>query len=87
MSADPSIYRATAIRRKSSATPGGSTIGAVGSRVVEELLAERGVTVFGETIRQWCAKFGAAFARAAKRRERTLGDTCHLDEVFVTIQG
>ena len=37
-------------------------------RDVEDLLAEGGVTVSYETIRQWCRKFGAAYARALKRR-------------------
>ncbi len=33
-------------------------------RDVEELLAERGVLVSYETIRQWCYKFGPSFAKA-----------------------
>jgi putative transposase len=56
-------------------------------RDVEDLLAERGVIVSYETIRQWSRKFGAAYARKLKRREGRLGDTWHLDELFVTIQG
>ena len=56
-------------------------------RDVEDLLAQRGVTVTYETIRQWCAKFGATYARRLRRREGRLGDTWHLDEVFVTIGG
>ena len=32
-------------------------------REVEELLAERGVTVSYEAMRQWCLKFGQAFAK------------------------
>ena len=31
-------------------------------RDVEELLAERGVTVTYETIRAWCSKFGPTYA-------------------------
>ncbi len=31
-------------------------------REVEELLAERGITVTYETVRQWCQKFGSAYA-------------------------
>ena len=31
-------------------------------RGVEELLAERGVTVTYETIRAWCSKFGPTYA-------------------------
>ena len=56
-------------------------------RDVEDLLAKRGVLVSYETIRQWCRKFGAEYARKLKRREGRLGDTWYLDEVFVTIQG
>jgi putative transposase len=56
-------------------------------RDVEDLLAERGVTVTYETIRQWCRKFGTDYARTLKRREGRLGDTWFLDEIFVTIQG
>ena len=56
-------------------------------REVEELLAERGITVTFETIRQWCQKFGPVYAHKLKKRQGRLGDTWHLDEVFVTIQG
>ena len=56
-------------------------------RDVEDLLAERGITVTYETIRQWCRKFGPEYARRLKRRQGRLGDTWHLDELFVTIQG
>ncbi len=56
-------------------------------RDVEDLLAERGVTVSYEAIRLWCLKFGPEYARGLKRRQGRLGDTWHLDEVFVTIQG
>ena len=56
-------------------------------REVEELLAERGITVTYETIRQWCQKFGPDYARKLKKRQGRLGDTWHIDEVFVTIQG
>jgi putative transposase len=53
---------------------------------VEELLAERGVTVTYETVHQWCRKFGPAYASKLKKRQGRLGDTWHLDEVFVSIQ-
>ncbi len=56
-------------------------------RDVEDLLAERGITVTYEAIRQWCRTFGPQYARRLKRRQGRLGDTWHLDEVFVTIQG
>ena len=56
-------------------------------RDVEDLLAERGIVVSYETIRQWCRKFGPPYARAVRRGQGELGDTWFLDEVFVTIQG
>ncbi len=56
-------------------------------RDVEDLLAERGIVVTHETIRQWCRKFGPDYARKLRRRQGRLGDTWHLDELFVNIQG
>ena len=56
-------------------------------RDVEDLLAERGIIVSYETVRQWCGKFGPDYARQLKRRQGRLGETWFLDEVFVTING
>ena len=56
-------------------------------RDVEDLLAERGVTVTYETIRQWCLSFGLDYARRLRRRRGQMGDTWYLDELFVKIQG
>jgi putative transposase len=56
-------------------------------RDVEELLAERGVVVSYETIRQWCLKFGQPAANALRRRRPRTGDTWYLDEVFLKING
>ncbi len=44
-------------------------------REVEELLAERGVTVSYEAMRQWCLKFGQTFAKKVWQRHGRLGDT------------
>ena len=56
-------------------------------REVEELLAIRGVTVTYETVPHGSQKFGPDCARKLKTHQRRLGDTGHIDEVFVTIQG
>ena len=56
-------------------------------REVEELLAERGITVTYESVRQWCQKFGLSYARKLKKRQGRQGGTWHIDEMFVTIQG
>jgi len=44
-------------------------------RDIEDLLAERGITVSRESIRLWCIKFGAVYARRLKRKDRGYGDT------------
>jgi putative transposase len=56
-------------------------------RDVELILAERGITVTHESIRQWGLRFGADFARKLRRRRPQPGDTWHLDEVFLRING
>jgi len=56
-------------------------------RDIEDLLAERGITVSYETIRLWCIKFGAIYTRRLKRKHRGYGDTFFIDEVFVKING
>jgi putative transposase len=56
-------------------------------RDIKDLLAERGIRVSRETIRLWCIKFGAIYARRLKRKHRGYGETFYLDEVFVKING
>jgi putative transposase len=55
--------------------------------LIEDLLAERGITVSREAIRLWCVKFGAIYTRRLKRKHRGFGDTFFIDEVFVRING
>src|SRR5712675_1551415 len=49
-------------------------------RMVEEMLAARGISVTHETIRQWGLKFGREFANRIRRRAPRCGDKWHLDE-------
>src|SRR5712671_21214 len=56
-------------------------------RMVEEMLAARGISVTHETIRQWGLKFGQEFANRIRRRAPRRGDKWHLDEVVVSIAG
>src|SRR6476620_7872165 len=56
-------------------------------RDVEELLAERGITVSYETVRQWCQKFGQTFAGRLRRRRHRPGDKWHMDEMQLKING
>ena len=56
-------------------------------RGVEDLLAERGITVTYESIRLWCIKFGLKYVRRLKKKHQGYGDTFFIDEVFVKIDG
>jgi len=56
-------------------------------RMVDELLAARGIIVSHETVRQWALKFGQGFANQIRRRLPRAGDRWHLDEVVLTIAG
>jgi len=60
---------------------------ALSYRDVEELLAERGVILTYETVRQWCRKFGQTYANELRRRRPRPGDKWYLDEVFISING
>jgi putative transposase len=56
-------------------------------RDIEEMMAQRGVRVSYETIRQWCLKFGQTIAEELRRRRPQPGDKWHLDEVYLKING
>jgi putative transposase len=56
-------------------------------RMVDELLAARGIIVSHETVRQWALKFGQSFAHQVRRRLPAAGDKWYLDEVVLTISG
>jgi putative transposase len=56
-------------------------------RDIEEMLAQRGITLTYETARYWCHKFGQSFANAIRRQRHRPGDRWHIDEVFLRIGG
>ena len=60
---------------------------ALSFRNVEEILQSRGGEVTYESIRQWCLRFGAEYAKRICVRAGCCADTWHLDEVFVRING
>jgi putative transposase len=60
---------------------------ALSFRDVCELTLARGVVVSHETIRQWTRTFGAIYANGLRRRRPRPGDTWHLSEVAVKING
>ena len=53
-------------------------------RMVEEILAARGILVSHETVRQRALKFGQTFANQIRRRLPAVGDKWHLDGVSRT---
>jgi putative transposase len=56
-------------------------------RMVEEMLAARGICVSYETVRQWAIKFGETFSGQIRQRAPSRGDKWHLDEVAISIAG
>lgn len=56
-------------------------------RMVEDMLAYRGIIVTHKTVREWAEKFGRDYANTISRRVPRLGDKWHLDEAVVTING
>jgi putative transposase len=56
-------------------------------RDVEDLLAERGITVSYETVRRWVNHFGPMIAADLRRRRPKPCTTWHLDEVYLKISG
>jgi putative transposase len=56
-------------------------------RMVEEMLAARGIGVSYETVRQWADKFGETFSDQIRQRAPARGDKWHLDEVVISIAG
>jgi len=60
---------------------------ALSLRDVEDLLAERDVTVSYETIRDWVNRFGHGLAAKIRRDRPAPADKWHLDEVVIRIKG
>ncbi len=54
---------------------------------VEDLLAERGVSVSRETVRKWVNRFEPHFAACIKRDRPAANNKWHLDEVVIPIGG
>jgi putative transposase len=61
-------------------------------RQVENILHERGIDISYETVRAWWNRFGPSFAAEIKKKRPAMTHgspqwRCHLDEVFVSING
>src|SRR5580704_10206361 len=56
-------------------------------RGVEDLLAERGITVSYESVRRWVIHFGPMIASDLRKRRPKPHTSWHLDEVYLKIDG
>jgi putative transposase len=56
-------------------------------RDVEDLLAERGLTVSNESIRRWVLKFGPMIAKNLRKIRPKAYTRWHLDEIVISIAG
>ena len=56
-------------------------------RMVDELLAVRGIIVGYETVRQWGRKLGQVSANQIRHGLPVAGDKWHMDGVVITISG
>lgn len=56
-------------------------------RDAEEMMLECGVTVSYETIGARCQKFGAEYSNRLKKCRGSIGDTWHLDQVYLKADG
>jgi DDE domain len=56
-------------------------------RDLEDLLAERGISVSHETVRRWVNHFGPKIAADLRKRRFRPHTTWHLDEVYLKIDG
>ncbi len=56
-------------------------------RMVDELLAARGIVAGHDATRRWSLKFGRAFANQVRRKLPAAGDKWRLDKAVLTISG
>jgi putative transposase len=59
----------------------------VSYRDLEEILAERGVTVDHATLNRWVVRYSPMIAMAAKSRKRTVASSWRMDETYIKIKG
>ncbi len=56
-------------------------------RDVEDLKAERSISVSYETIRFWCNKFSSKYPQSLRRMHQDSSDMLFVDEVFIRVYG
>ena len=56
-------------------------------RDLEEMMAERGVSVDHATINRWVIKFSPMLAFRARRHKTTVGRSWRMDETYIKVRG
>lgn len=59
----------------------------VSDRDLEEILAERGVTVDHATLNRWVTKYASQVADEVRRRKRPVGRSWRMDETYIRVKG
>ncbi len=60
---------------------------AVSYRDLEDILAERGVSVDHATLNRWVIKYSASLALEAKKRKRSVSASWRMDESYIKVKG
>ena len=60
---------------------------AVSYRDLEEILAERGITVDHATLNRWVVKFAPLIADRAQARKRPTANSWRMDETYIKVKG
>ncbi len=60
---------------------------AVSYRDLEEIMAERGVTVDHATLNRWVVKFSPLIAANAQARKRATANSWRMDETYINVKG
>jgi transposase-like protein len=56
-------------------------------RHIEEMMAERGISVDHATIHRWSLKILPVLAKAFRRRQRPVGKSWRMDETYIKVRG
>src|SRR6266550_5103207 len=56
-------------------------------RQLEELMQERGVSVYHATIHRWVLKYTPLLEEAFHRRKRSVGRSWRMDETYIKVKG
>ena len=56
-------------------------------REIEELMAIRGVKVNHATIQRWVFKFTSLLEKKFRKRKKTVGKRCQMDETYIKVKG